>query len=95
MSEPAITTPICRICSLPKVPGHLHGWLCTLCDSRPVRHGPRFSTECIACGASYKSSDVKEVIKFQTEHDITKHQGASTWRNITHDDNLFIPKEER
>lgn len=95
MSEPAITTPICRICSLPKVPGHLHGWLCTLCDSRPVRHGPRYSTQCLTCGVRYKSDDIKEIYKFRGEHDRDEHDGASAWRNITYHDNPLFPKEER
>ena len=95
MSESAITVPICRICSLPKVRGRLWGWRCTLCDTRPVRHSSRYSTECLTCGVRYKSDDVKEINKFQGEHDRDEHDGASAWRNITHNDNLFTPKEER
>ena len=95
MSEPAITTPICRICSLPKVRGHLHGWLCTLCDSRPVRHSSRYSTECLTCGVRFESSIVKAITTLQSEHDRDEHDGASAWRNTTRNDNQFIPKEEQ
>lgn len=95
MSEPVTISPICRICSLHKVRGRLHGWRCTVCDSRPARHNSRYSTECLACGVRYKSDDVKEINKFQGEHDRDEHDGASAWRNITHHDHMFIPKEER
>lgn len=95
MSESDVVTPICRICSLPKVRGRLWGWRCTLCDTRPVRHGPRYHTQCLACGTRFRSSDIKQVTKFQNKHDHAKHDGASAWSNNTRNDNPFISEEER
>lgn len=95
MSEPVTISPICRICSLHKVRGRLHGWRCTVCDSRPVRHSSRYSTECLTCGVRFESSIVKAITTLQSEHDRDEHDGASAWRNTTRNDNQFIPKEEQ
>lgn len=77
----APTPPECQHCTLPKVPGRLWGWRCTLCDGRPTRHRPHYSTECLACGVRYESPVVKEISKLQDEHDRAEHHGASAWRN--------------